>query len=841
LIIRCLQFLFLFYLHIGLRGQDICDIHIYLKDQTVSYDTDEVCLTLQVDGFTDIKEFELSISYPPQDVTFDRSQNIHPDLSNLDIESGAGTLILDWASNDPVSLQAQATIVELCFSIFNFPDTGIEINIDGAVLDLGNNIANTAKDLRPCVQNGRIKTPCSLREFEIHPSFQFNNFTVCRNDTIDTNYPFHKHPQEDLPLTVQIYKDGSLHSETIYSTLDFFAGYVRQIITAGNYSFVVTNGDGCMDSTSFVVQSFGDGIFNAEGGLAWNRPMVTHTCAGIDEGRIEISVFSGVDSMVWDHGVTTKYNSLGTHILDGLGPGVYVGYRELLDCRATATIEVQDIPTYEVHTNVHPASCDGRDGAAWITFDPRGDYQVTWEGNTTEGPILTDLAPGNYIATIINPEGCTVQKEIEVPISGALELEWETAVSYPDCNVNTPATRSISINSTHIGAVDFRWSSGEMSSGTSSTATLLDHGRQWVFATSTSCRSDTIFFDVPQQETFSVSIDSSESTLVLCQRQLASVVLAASDTIGLRVLDTGGRDHGTELTLEVGTHVFSAVNERGCTLDIQIQIKSALPQFDILGTIPASLCPEQQEEISITTIGPQSNIGAIRIANNSYAINAPIILDTGSYNISIESESGCTWDTSFVISTASLDIILPSEVRTIPDNEISISTSTLDPYEITYDWISLNELNCINDDCSEVTIRAKIDETIYLYAINEVGCTFRDSTVLVIASDTTIMDTNVRQDDELFYIPNIVNLQGGAHNSLCIHLTNVVASITSLAIYDRWGNIMNELIGGGTERVQCLNDEATTQLQAGVYIYLLELMLANGQQIVRSGDVTLIR
>jgi gliding motility-associated-like protein len=123
--------------------------------------------------------------------------------------------------------------------------------------------------------------------------------------------------------------------------------------------------------------------------------------------------------------------------------------------------------------------------------------------------------------------------------------------------------------------------------------------------------------------------------------------------------------------------------------------------------------------------------------------------------------------------------------------------------------------------------------TYVVTAVSEFGCTARDSVQVTI------------DDDPRMYIPNIFSPNGDGINDVWgIAIDQLSASkIERLVIFDRWGNILRTASGIPTANADELWDgkNNTTPVGSGVYVYLLQLVLADGRVIARSGNVTVLR
>ena len=155
-------------------------------------------------------------------------------------------------------------------------------------------------------------------------------------------------------------------------------------------------------------------------------------------------------------------------------------------------------------------------------------------------------------------------------------------------------------------------------------------------------------------------------------------------------------------------------------------------------------------------------------------------------------------------------------------------------------WTADNEIVCIDASCSRISYRADQDELIFVSVSNEAGCTVLDSVFIkVVPEEEDTMITQPIQED-LFYVPNIVNLESSISNNICVSLTGSVASVDRFALYNRWGNLVAD--DNTSSDAECLlGDSLISNLPVGVYVYYIEVTLVDGRVERRAGDVTLIR
>lgn len=98
-------------------------------------------------------------------------------------------------------------------------------------------------------------------------------------------------------------------------------------------------------------------------------------------------------------------------------------------------------------------------------------------------------------------------------------------------------------------------------------------------------------------------------------------------------------------------------------------------------------------------------------------------------------------------------------------------------------------------------------------------------------------ETEPSETDTKVYLPNIVNLNSINNNSCYLQSAHEIEY--SLAIYDRWGNLIfrtkNALSNVKTEGWIPSNN-----LSPGVYVYMVQYE-SNNNPIIKSGDITIIK
>lgn len=174
-------------------------------------------------------------------------------------------------------------------------------------------------------------------------------------------------------------------------------------VSAGNYSFYITDAVGCVRSGSVQIPFINPIYAN-----------ITHanTLCNSNNGTATVNAWGGTPpiSYFWNTGATT--NSL-----TGLAPNGYsCTISDAAGCLLVKSASVQSISPITIYFNSTPASCmyssDGQ-----VTANPNGGqapYTFNWSnGQTTSG--ITGLTPGYYSVYVTDANGCTKSQQVFVP------------------------------------------------------------------------------------------------------------------------------------------------------------------------------------------------------------------------------------------------------------------------------------------------------------------------------------------------------------------------------------------------------------------------------------------
>lgn len=203
---------------------------------------------------------------------------------------------------------------------------------------------------------------------------------------------------------------------------------------------------------------------------------------------------------------------------------------------------------------------------------------------------------------------------------------------------------------------------------------------------------------------------------------------------------------------------------------------------------------------------------------SAITLNSP-----GSYAVSVLDENGCPRERSF-------EIIQYPSPEVVAVDLIDIWYTDNMPLEANYssDVTSYNwqgeALSCT--DCPEPLLLEAIDQDLLIEVRNEQGC---------MAADTL----SLRFRTANVYLPSILSKEPNLPQNGVLFAQSDVDIIYDLQVYDRWGGL---LYNGQNLQSNDLTQGWRPQedLLLGVYVYLVTYR-ENGQQVLLSGDVTVVR
>ena len=205
-------------------------------------------------------------------------------------------------------------------------------------------------------------------------------------------------------------------------------------------------------------------------------------------------------------------------------------------------------------------------------------------------------------------------------------------------------------------------------------------------------------------------------------------------------------------------------------------------------------------------------------------------LTSGNHDLVIQDAEGCEWATSVELAQPIPLQIFLEETQTIAlgdSLELDVVVSGLVD---TFFWAMDSTLSCLN--CLEPVVDP-IENTSY------------QLTVIDVNDCQTNAQVNINVTKErLVYIPSVFSPNAdGVNDYFTLYGGQGTTAINYLRIFNRWGAVVfeNENFALSEESSGWDGDFDGDFLNSGVYVFVAEILFADGETIEYSGEVTLIR
>jgi gliding motility-associated-like protein len=219
--------------------------------------------------------------------------------------------------------------------------------------------------------------------------------------------------------------------------------------------------------------------------------------------------------------------------------------------------------------------------------------------------------------------------------------------------------------------------------------------------------------------------------------------------------------------------------------------------------------------------GPSS---AILFGGEASEVIVSVDQDTEITLSMVDSQTGCQFDTSFMLTASSVTATIVAD----PGTEINLGESVdltvgSDGVIIDYDW-SDPALNGPN-----VTVSPEETTTYTVIVTDENGCTAQASITITVRQPLC--------DETDVFLPNAFTPNNDGINDVLLLRSNFVREM-ELIIYDRWGKEVFSSTNQNNGWDGTRNGEA---LASDAYAYYLRVLCINDVEYIKQGNVSLLR
>lgn len=358
-------------------------------------------------------------------------------------------------------------------------------------------------------------------------------------------------------------------------------------------------------------------------------------CNGVDDGSIYITPSGGNGgyTFLWNNGMTAE------DLIDTLPPGDYwVTVTDSRGCTGVSdTATLEETPFLELSIVASNPTCFGVDDGAILAGVSSGGlapFEFNWSTDDS-GTFISGLAPGDYIVTVSDSDGCRFDTTITLVTEQVLDVDWE--IFEPTCH--DTANGMIVLNvAGGLQPYDILWSDDweeptfpGLPAGNYA-ATVTDANECKYFTPLIKLTEpDPLVIDVVTVEGVSCSGDSDGSIDVNIFGGTPNIDIAWSN--GAAMTSNSG--------LAPGVYTVSATDSKGCvTVSPPIEITSPEPLelqaddfiSDCQAPIPDSTC-----------VQVQGGVAPYQFAWSNGDMDACLgNVPTGDYGVTVSDAAGCT-------------------------------------------------------------------------------------------------------------------------------------------------------------------------------------------------------
>ncbi|OFY71030.1 MAG: hypothetical protein A3G23_13030 [Bacteroidetes bacterium RIFCSPLOWO2_12_FULL_37_12] len=658
-----------------------------------------------------------------------------------------------------------------------------------------------------------------------------------------------------------------------WDTQPFQSTDTARNIPAGTYMAFVTDAKGCNDSVTIQLSNTNititieekadatckgkfDGyiVVSADGGaspysFSWSTFENTDSIANLGKGNYEISVsdvngclaFKSIpllelDSIVLSFQKKTVSCYMGSdgtlQTTAGGGDGNYdyswstgdtsalalnltagsysITVNDDNGCVTTDTVTLNQFARIDISTQFKNPSCGESNGKIDVTpSGGAGNYSFSW--NTGELVFFVDtLAPGIFSVTITDGNNCSVDT------SYALANEAGPVVNLGSDTVIC-AGNSLTLDAGNPG-LSFSWMPG---GETTQNISVLQENNYSVQVTDLNgcIGNDIIFVNVD-----TVLLDAGVDRI---QCRDSSILLSADGGVTyLWTPSTGLSDtkipNPVVTLFQSQTYQVSATDIFGCSATDEITIRVSPESYSI--SEDQKIC--KGDVIPLKAVGGESYSWFPAKGLNNSAIPEPQATPDSSviYHVEITDSNGCKVRDSLQVTVFPLPVADAGSDTTIVKSQTVILKGSGGG---VYQWEPADGLSCY--DCQQ-PVASPQNTIAYILTVK----TFD----LCISKDTVYIYV---EEDKGVFVPNIFTPNSDNQNDIFYvrkYLIGYEIINFRFSIFDRWGNKVFSATNpdegwDGTFHGLPMN--------AGVFVYTVEITYSNNNTVVKKGNVTLIR
>ena len=418
-------------------------------------------------------------------------------------------------------------------------------------------------------------------------------------------------------------------------------------LTAGHYTYTVTDANGCSRAYNGALNSPAQGaVVTQPSALNTAISRVDVACFGGSNGIAAVSVSGGTGPYTYSWSPNVGSSAVAT----GLAAGSYtVTVTDNNGCTAQRTIVVgqpASALSASVTAQTNNTTYGGTTGSATVTATGgTPGYTYSWSPSGGTAATATGLAAGTYTVTIEDANSCTVTQSVTITQPTLVVFaQGQTNIL---CNGSATGSATVGIT-VGTGPYTYSWSP---SGGTAATASGLTAGTYTVTVNGAAGSTATQSFTITQP---SALVATAGTTVdVSCNGGAnGSATVAVSGGTGAYTYSwsPSGGTNATATGLSAGSYTVTVTDANACTTTQSFTITQPVPLVAGAGTINNVSCNGGTNG-SATVVASGGTPGYTYSWSPSGGTNATATgLAAGTYTVTVTDAKGCTTTQSFTLT-----------------------------------------------------------------------------------------------------------------------------------------------------------------------------------------------
>lgn len=590
------------------------------------------------------------------------------------------------------------------------------------------------------------------------------------------------------------------------------SGSSQTSLSAGIYTVNATDANSCASTTTIS-------ITQPTAALSGVISNTTAAGCGLSNGSASVTASGGTP--------TYSYNWLPnggtTSSVSNLSSGTStVTITDSKGCTTSATITLNSVsgPTLTVVSQASVTCFGTNTGTATVNATGgTGPYTYTWSPGNLSGTSQTSLSAGIYTVVVKDANQCTG--------TGTVSITQPTA-GITGTISTTPTGCGTSVGSATVTAgggtpgYTYSWSP---TSGSGTSISGLAAGNYSVLITDTKGCTVTVNAAINTTGT-GPSLSIASQTNITCSSGstgAASVNATGTSPYSYTWSPAGG-NAATATGLAAGTYTVFVNDASGCVSTITVTITQPPPIIVTVTSTPAS-CGSYDGSATVNASGGTGGLTVLWSVNSNSATVTG--LSAGTYSVLVTDGTGCT-ATGFtnVNSVGTLTVNVGNDVTIYEGQSTQLSAAI--PVGATIVWTPTTGLSC--SSCSN-TIASPTVTTEYC-ALTTIGSCTNTSCVLVSVEIDCISNTD-------YSAPSAFSPNGdGINDQFCLQGWDKCVTTFYIGIYNRWGEKLYE----SEDAAFCWDGKYMgNALNPGVFVYYIKATVKDMGEIVRKGNITLVK